>query len=135
MMRDVQYSFLSNQQYCVFGDRGCNHVLLNIYETADYLMIVSELSGADPNTLEIDIDSDVVHVRGIRQIQAPEQLVRIHRLEIGAGPFEFDVPVKVAVDITKATSRYHNGLLEIILPLAKATSQRIVINVQEGDTQ
>ncbi len=134
-MDETTYRFLSRNQYCVFGNRGCNDIALNVYETEDALLIVAELAGTDPNSLQIEINTNTVNVKGVRQVDAPENPVRIHRMEIGAGPFEFEVSLKMPVDANQSSSRYHRGLLEIVLPLIKAPSQRIVINVQEGDTQ
>lgn len=132
-MDDVNYHFLSRNQYCVFGKQGCHETALNIYETEDTLLIVADLAGVDPNNFLIEIGTDNVHISGTRHVEPPSHLLRIDRLEISAGPFDLTIPLRMPVDATLATSRYHHGLLHIEIPLVKLP--RIVINVQEeGDT-
>ncbi len=135
-MDDVNYHFLSRNQYCVFGKQGCHETAFNVYETEDTILVVADLAGVDPNSFVLEVSSNKVVIRGNRCVEPPENLLRIDRLEISAGPFELDVPLRVPVDANQATSHYHNGLLHIEIPLVKPPSQRIIINVQqEGDPQ
>lgn len=133
MIDDTTYRFLSNHQYCFFGNRGCQEIAINVYETDKELVVVAELAGAESSNINIEVSSDIIRIHGTRHIHPPQNLQRIHRMEIVAGPFDFEVPIKVPVDMNNVRSHYHHGLLEIILPLLNPPSQRIVINVQEGD--
>lgn len=137
-MDETRYRFISGHQYsthqyCVFGEHGGNWTALNMYETDQCLVIVAELAGVRLETLSVEVASDRVHIQGIRQVDPPAGLVRIHRLEIAAGPFDIQVPLHVAVDTENVTSRFENGLLEVVLPLLKHPPQRIAITTEGGD--
>lgn len=129
------FRFLSSHQYCVFWQRGCGGPAMNVYETEQAILIVTELAGVAPDTLKIDVETNLVRVQGMRQVSPPEGLHRIHRLEIASGPFQFAVQINVSVDPSQASSHYQNGLLEIVLPLLHHNEQRVVVNVTEGETR
>lgn len=130
----LDFRFLSSNQYCVFWQRGCGGPAMNVYEDSDSVLIVIELAGVDPESIGIDVETNLVRIQGIRQILPPKNLHRIHRMEIASGPFQFEVKVNVAVAPAKASSHYQNGLLEIVLPLLRKNDQRVVVNVKEGVT-
>ncbi len=131
--RKSEFQFLSSHQYCVFWHRGCSGPALNIYETEAFVLIVAELAGVNAETLHVDVGTNVLHIAGHRAVTSPDNLVRIHRLEIATGPFHFEIRLNVEVDPAQASSHYHNGLLEITLPLGQRTQQPIVIDVKEGE--
>ncbi len=134
-MDETHYHFLASHQYCAFGHRGCHGpVLLNMYETSSMVLIVAELAGVCAEQLQIDVAPNMVRIQGVRQIAPPAELIRIHCLEIPAGPFELDIPINVAINPDAASSRYREGLLELVLPLANVAPHRVVVHVEEGDT-
>jgi HSP20 family molecular chaperone IbpA len=134
-MEKVQFQFLSNNTYCVFGQHGCGGASLNIYETEHALLILIDLAGTDPESLQIEARPDLLHIQGVRRFDPPSRLLRIHRLEIDAGPFEISIPLNIPIDPEQTRSHYHNGLLEIMLPIMKPSPQRITINVAEAEAE
>lgn len=130
-MDNIHFHFLSSNKYCAFGHQGCNKTALNIYETEDAIIIMAEISAADLEAMHIEVNPDLVLIRGERQIGMPAGVRRIHRMEIDAGPFEINVPLNMPIDPSRTTSRYHDGLLEIALPILKKPAQRISVSVRE----
>jgi HSP20 family protein len=105
---------------------------LNIYETGQAVIIVAELAGVDPRELQIDVEVNLVRIAGMRQMTPPPGLQRIERMEIPSCPFRVEIPLRVAIDTEQADSRYQHGLLEVVLPFARRTPQRVIISVTEG---
>ena len=106
---------------------------LNIYETEQALTLVVDLAGANPAELQIYVNPTLIVVRGTRQLAAPPGLRRIQRMEIGAGPFELEVPLATPVDPERASGRYSDGLLEIAVPYAsEPTTHLVVIQIEGG---
>ncbi len=132
-MEDTRFQFISSSHYCVFGHRGFSSAAVNIYETEHALLMLIELAGTDPNTVHVEINANAVRIKGIRNIGPHTDLVRIHRMEIAAGPFQIEIPFNMSIDAERASSRYRHGLLEVVLPLPKEQLQRITVNVKEGE--
>lgn len=128
------YHFLAIRHYQIVGQRDWQPAL-NIYETDKAIHIVAELAGVDPNTVFIDVEPNIVRIEGMRQLDTPADLRRIHRMEITAGPFQIEATLQTLVDPDQARSQYENGLLEIVLPLAKRASRRVAISGTEGEDE
>ncbi|MFO7169473.1 MAG: Hsp20/alpha crystallin family protein [Chloroflexota bacterium] len=104
---------------------------LNVYELRDGLMLVVELAGVDANGLHVHVHPSQVIVHGERRLSAPQGLQRVHRMEIGSGPFYIEVPLGTPVNPDGAEARYSDGMLEVWLPFAQQPAQRVVV-VQIG---
>lgn len=131
--RKPSFHFLAIRHYHVLSQRDWQPAL-NIYETEHAMLLVIELAGIDIETLHIEAESNLVRIQGVRPSLPVHELRRIHRMEISAGAFQIEVPLTVAIDPDHARSRYHNGLLEITLPLLKQQARRVSINVEEEGT-
>lgn len=130
-MDNIHFRFLSSNRYWVFGYHGYSRMPLNIYETSHAIVIMAEICSADPDTLQVEVHTDMVRIRGERQFVIPPNIVRIHRMEIDAGPFEMTIPLSTQVDPARATSRYRDGLIEIVLPILRMPAQRIAVSIRE----
>ena len=75
-----------------------------------------------------------VAVHGVRQLAAPAGLSRVLQMEIGAGPFQLEVPLERMIDPEQARGSYKAGLLTVDLPFAQQEPKRVVvIRVEGGD--
>ncbi len=106
---------------------------LNVFETDREMVVVLELAGVDPATLQIEAYPEFVRVAGARQLTLPGGLRRLHRMEIAAGVFQIEVPFERLIDPEQTSARSIHGLLEIRLPFARRTLQQVVIPVIEGE--
>ncbi len=104
---------------------------LNIYETEQALVVVVELAGVDPSSLNIDVEAHLVRIRGNRNVRPPDHLRRIDRMEITSGPFHIEIPLNRAVNPQQTESYYQQGLLQIVLPFTRHSTQRVVIKVMD----
>lgn len=104
---------------------------LNIYETEQALVVVVELAGVDPSSLNIDVEAHLVRIRGSRNVRPPDDLRRIDRMEITSGPFHIEIPLNRAVNPQQTESYYQQGLLQIVLPFTRHSTQRVVIKVMD----
>ena len=109
---------------------------LNLFEAEHAFVLVAELAGINPASVQIDVHPALVVIRGVRHLALPQRLRRLHRIEIAGGPFQVAVPLDPPVDPEQASARYTDGLLEVVLPFARDTGQgRIVIPIRIGDSQ
>ncbi|MCS6883327.1 MAG: Hsp20/alpha crystallin family protein [Oscillochloridaceae bacterium] len=108
------------------------HPPMNVYETDEGLVIIADLAGVNPTDLQVYVKPNLLVVQGQRQLTPPPGLRRIHRMEIGAGRFEVEVPIATSIDPERSEGHYRNGLLEIILPYASDPPQRVMVIQIEG---
>jgi len=94
------------------------------------LVVVVELPGADPETVEVAAAERVLVVAGERKRPRVEGAV-YQQVEIEYGPFLRRVRLAEEVDPARATARFEHGLLTVTLPVAerKAPRGRVTIEV------
>jgi HSP20 family protein len=95
--------------------------------------VVVELAGIDPAKVQIYADERALLITGERR--RPRCTGRVyHQMEIDYGRFsrQVSLPADVDVETTKAT--YKQGVLTIVLPLAKkpVSPERVEIHVRSG---
>lgn len=125
--KNPTFHFLAIRHYHIVGQRDWQPAL-NIYETDQSVHIVAELAGIDPDDLVIDVEPNLVRIQGVRRMTTPEDLRRVHRMEIASGPFQVEATLVALVDPGQARSHFHHGLLEIVLPLAQRSPRRLPIS-------
>jgi HSP20 family protein len=92
------------------------HPAVNVYETADAVVVQAELAGVSPEEMTVQYESGRLLVWGQRrEVMTPEAEV-IHRLEIQASPFAFQAQLPAAVDAEAAKATLQAGILEVRLP-------------------
>ncbi len=100
---------------------------IDVYETADELVVTIELAGVKESDTEILVDRDTFIIQGKRKKASPASGKRAYyQMEIASGPFERVVTLPVAVDFANAKASYEDGLIEVILPKAKKEGTRKV---------
>lgn len=80
------------------------------------LHVVVELPGVDPAAIHVIAADRVLLVAGERR--RPPLRGRYQQMEIEYGPFERRLPLDEPVDTAKATARYEQGMLTVVLPIA-----------------
>ncbi|MBI4498723.1 MAG: Hsp20/alpha crystallin family protein [Chloroflexi bacterium] len=99
------------------------HPPIDVYETADGLVVKAELAGMDEADMEVLLYPDALVITGHREDAAPHRADLIyHEAGIRYGPFRCDVYLPLAVDGERVEASYNRGFLTIMLPRA-ATSE------------
>ena len=86
------------------------------WETAKSVVIRVEIPGMNEGDLGIDIDGNVLRIRGEKRLAATQQRRRYHLMERAYGHFERSIPLPHGVDAEKAEVSYRDGVLTAILP-------------------
>ena len=89
---------------------------VDIFETAEVLVVLVELAGMNEAEIEVEVDAKTLVVRGHRKDVKQGVTRSYHQMEILWGPFERSIPLPVNVDTNQTKAYYQNGLLEIVLP-------------------
>jgi HSP20 family protein len=102
---------------------------VDIKEEANRFVILADLPGVDPSTIEVDMDKGVLSIKGERKTEAKAEGERWSRSERAHGVFyrRFALPDSANPDGIEATGKH--GVLEISIPKRPEASPRR-INVQ-----
>lgn len=83
------------------------------------------LPGVPKSGVKIDLDENVLSIRGERQSATPEGWKTLHR-EISTQNFQLSLRLNVPVDDDKLTASVENGVLTVKLPVKEAAKPRQV---------
>lgn len=86
------------------------------WETAKSVVIRVEIPGVDEGDLDINVEGNILRIRGEKRSGATQQRRRYHLRERAYGRFERSIPLPHGVDAEKAELSYRDGVLTAILP-------------------
>ena len=87
-------------------------------EDPPQLVVVVELAGVDPESIELAVEERALTISGNRARSRVAGQV-YQQAEIEYGRFERRIPLARDIDAASATAAYEAGLLRITLPLAR----------------
>lgn len=131
LQREVQELFSELWQGPRFsGLRSGFRPHVDCYRTEDALTVLVELPGVDPETVDLVVADATLYVSGNRVRPRCDGQV-YQQMELDYGPFRRQVALGADVDVTQAQATYEQGILRIVLPLAKRrrSRERVVIEV------
>ena len=94
---------------------------LDMSETKDAFVVKAEMPGVDPKEIEIALTGDMLTLKGEKDKETVEKEERFHRVERTYGAFLRSVRLPMAVDGTKVTATFKNGVLVVTLPKTPAS--------------
>ncbi|MBI4359866.1 MAG: Hsp20/alpha crystallin family protein [Candidatus Jacksonbacteria bacterium] len=104
---------------------------IDMYETADDIVILSALAGVDPEQIEIGIENDIVTIRGTRARTISETITRSHYEECYWGAFSRSILIPNPVNKNEARAEFSRGILTIRLPKIVETYRIPVTSFEE----
>lgn len=102
---------------------------VDVREEAERFVILADLPGVDPATIEMQMDKNVLSLKGERVAETPADDAKATRVERAHGRFDrrFVLPDSADADGIRASGRH--GVLEITIPKkAQSAPRRIAIN-------
>ena len=104
-------------------------VRVDVKETEGAYEVTAELPGVDKKDIHVHVDGNVVSLNAeIRQADEQKEGERVVRSERYYGAVSRSFQLPVAVDESRTTAKYENGLLTLTLPKqATPTSRRIAV--------
>ncbi len=89
---------------------------VDIREHADKFVLLVDVPGLDPQTIDITLEKTVLTLSGSRTAAAPEAGVELRRSERSSGRFTRRFNLPDTVDAEAVTAQGSNGVLEITIP-------------------
>ena len=97
---------------------------LDVYSTANELIIKASVSGVEPGDVEITIEGDRLTIKG--ETNAPLENVEYHIQERRSGPFERTLTLNLPVEADNAEATFQNGELTLIIPKAEEVRPKVI---------
>jgi len=101
----------------------------DIYETEDKIVLMLDMPGIDPKTIDITLEENILKVYGYSNPEEPEGYSLMHS-EYETGDYERSFRLSDKIDQGKIDAVYKNGTLQLTLPKSeKAKPQKIEIKI------
>ncbi len=97
---------------------------VDIYETADKMVLVADLPGINQDDIELKIENNLLTIRGEREMDKEITQEDFHRIERAYGPFSRSFTLPATIDIEKIKAEHRNGILQVILPKKEETKAK-----------
>lgn len=124
LMNQVQeLSRLFDDRYTQNRDEESGHVVasdwvpaVDIKEEQNRYVILADIPGVDPKSIEVTMENGVLTLRGERKLESEEERAGYRRVERVRGSFYRRFTLPDSVDPEGITARGDNGVLEIVIP-------------------
>jgi HSP20 family protein len=97
---------------------------LDVYSTANELIVKASVPGVEPADVEITIEGDRLTIKG--ETSAPLENVEYHIQERRSGPFGRTLTLNVPVDANSAEATFKNGELTLTIPKAEEVRPKVI---------
>jgi HSP20 family protein len=89
---------------------------VDIYETDSEIMVQAELPGVDRKDIALQLENNVLTLKGDRRFEKETNQENYHRIERSYGAFSRAFTIPTIVDEDKIRADYRDGILKIALP-------------------
>lgn len=103
---------------------------MDLYRDADNYVLNADLPGIDPQSVDVDVDGQLLSIRAERTAPARDGVRWIAR-ERSAGSYLRRFTLGQGIDTAHISASYDNGVLSVVLPVSEKAKPRKV-EVQTG---
>lgn len=96
---------------------------VDLYREGDRYVLTADLPGADPGSIDIDVDGQLLTIRAQRTTASTEGVKWLSQ-ERPAGSYLRQFSVGEGIDAEKITASYDNGVLSVVLPVSERAKPR-----------
>lgn len=96
---------------------------MDAYRSGDEFLVHFDLPGIDPESIELDVERNVLNVRAERRSPAPEEAEMIVA-ERPTGTFTRQLFLGETLDTERIEASYEAGVLTLRIPVAEAAKPR-----------
>ncbi len=97
---------------------------VNIFDDGDGVVVMAEIPGMDPASLNLSGQSHTLTIKGERKRETVGDAAGYHRRERPFGQFSRSVQLPDELDLHKAAARYEAGVLTVRVPKAESAKPR-----------
>lgn len=106
---------------------------VDVAEEKDFIRITAELPGVKPEDVKIQIENNVLTIRGEKKKVEEKKEETVHKVERVYGMFERSFTLPASIEAEKIKAAYEGGVLVITLPKLEAAKPRqITVKVEKA---
>lgn len=98
----------------------------DIYETDNEIVLKAELPGVKKEDVKVDIENNVLTLRGERKFEEETKKENFVRIERSYGNFLRSFSLPTAVDTSKINAEFKDGILQVILPKREESKPKTI---------
>ncbi|MBF4635860.1 Hsp20/alpha crystallin family protein [Agreia pratensis] len=115
------------------GQTGQRFMPVDLYREGDHYVLNADLPGVDPESVDIDVDGQVLTIRAQRTADIRNGVKWLAQ-ERPHGSYVRQFSVGEGIDSESITAHYDNGVLSVLLPVSERAKPR-KIEVQGSATR
>ena len=92
--------------------------------------VTAELPGLDLKDVKVEVENDALVIQGERRSESEEKNAGVQRTERQYGLFYRSIPLPDGANVEQAQARFHNGVLEVTIPVPEQQNNRRSIPVE-----
>ena len=106
---------------------------IEVREEKGKLLVTAELPGMKPEDVKVHFTDGALVVEGERKFEKEEKREGYFHTERSYGRFYRAIPMPEGTDAEKATANFHNGMLEVMVPIPEMKTHTREIPVTKGE--
>lgn len=113
------------------GDSETGQLALDVFQTADEIVIVAPIAGVKPHDLAITVTDEVLTIKGQRNMQFKASDGDYFTQECFWGSFSRAIILPESVDTARVSASFKNGILTVRVPKVEKIRTRMVKIIEE----
>jgi len=106
---------------------------MDLYRDADNYVLNADLPGIDPQSVDVDVDGQLLSIRAERTAPTRDGVRWIAR-ERSAGSYLRRFTLGQGIDTAHISASYDNGVLSVVLPVTeKAKPRKVQVQTSHAD--
>jgi HSP20 family protein len=106
------------------------------HREGNIFVVTADLPGVEPKEVEVTVEGHYLTIKGERKATEEHENGPYRQREVRYGTFARTLPLPAAIEAEKIEARYHNGVLEVRVPLpAEAAPKKVAIAVKETEPE
>jgi HSP20 family protein len=97
---------------------------VDVFDTKDAVVLKAELAGMDPDDIEIEVEDNVLTIKGERKFEEKVDEERYYRVERRFGSFQRSLALPQGVRADDIEASYDDGILTVSVPKAEQEKPR-----------
>jgi len=106
---------------------------VDIFDTEDAIVLRAELPGLKTDDIDIEVDENVLTLKGERRFEEQVEEGRYYRLERAYGSFQRSVTLPQGVKADEISATFDNGVLSVRVPKADEVKPRKIAVAAAGN--
>jgi HSP20 family protein len=92
---------------------------VDVFDTQDAVVLKAELAGMKPDDIQIEVEDNVLTIKGERKFEEKVDEERYYRVERRFGTFQRSLALPQGVKADKIEAAYDEGILTVTVPKAE----------------